>query len=85
MTPQMTHRDIARINEVLTSSFGQSHTPCPDQGHYVSSIDLSGEAAAAIVEFSDCSGMSFTDVYVLQKQNDDWAIDSKAWDSHAYL
>lgn len=84
MTPQTNNPDITLISEVLASSFGEPLAPCPDQGHYVSSIDLSGDAAAAIVEFSDCSGASFTDVYVLQKHNDQWAIDSKAWDSHAY-
>ncbi|SLN62209.1 hypothetical protein ROA7450_03256 [Roseovarius albus] len=33
--------------------------PCPDQHHHVSLIDVTGPSAAAIVEFTDCSGVSF--------------------------
>ncbi|WP_299139416.1 nuclear transport factor 2 family protein [uncultured Tateyamaria sp.] len=59
-------------------------TPCPDQNHQVSLIDVAGPSAAAIVEFTDCSGASFSDLYVLQKRNDQWAISEKVWDSHAH-
>ncbi|WP_299297245.1 nuclear transport factor 2 family protein [uncultured Tateyamaria sp.] len=59
-------------------------TPCPDQNHQVSLIDVAGPSAAAIVEFTDCSGASFSDLYVLQKRNEQWAISEKVWDSHAH-
>ncbi len=57
---------------------------CPDQDHHVSLIEVTGPSAAAIVEFTDCSGVSFSDLYVLEKRNNQWAISQKVWDSHAH-
>lgn len=58
--------------------------PCPDKNHHVSLIDVAGPSAAAIVEFTDCSGAAHSDLYVLQKLNSQWAISQKVWDSHAH-
>ena len=58
--------------------------PCLDLDHHVSLIDVTGPAAAAIVEFTDCSGAPFADLFVLQKRNNQWAISRKVWDSHAH-
>ena len=58
-------------------------TPCFDHDHYVSLIDVTGPSAAAIVEFTDCSGALFSDMYVLEKRQNQWAISQKVWDSHA--
>jgi len=58
--------------------------PCLDQDHHVSLIDVAGPSAAAIVDFTDCSGATFSDMYVLEKRNDQWTISEKVWDSHAH-
>lgn len=82
----VSYGEIAAIESVLKSSFGlldRTTKPCLDQDHHVSLIDVTGPSAAAIVEFTDCSGASFSDLYVLQKHNNQWAISQKVWDSHA--
>ncbi|WP_299732309.1 nuclear transport factor 2 family protein [uncultured Tateyamaria sp.] len=79
--------DISIIENLLTESIEASTPstqPCHDRAHHVSSIDLVGDEAAALVEFTDCTGSSFTDLYVLQKHDKTWMIESKAWDSHAF-
>lgn len=81
------HADISTIEALLAQSIGASipaTQPCQDREHQVSSIDLVGNEAAALVEFTDCTGSSFTDLYVLQKHDKTWMIESKAWDSHAF-
>lgn len=86
-TPTAPVGEIAAIETVLHSSFrgpNEPKRPCPDRDHLVAHIDVAGPAAAAIVEFTDCSGASFSDLYVLQKQGDQWAISQKVWDSHAH-
>lgn len=58
--------------------------PCLDQGHQVSLIDVAGPSAAAIVDFTDCSGASYSDMYLLEKRNNQWTIREKVWDSHVH-
>lgn len=79
--------DISIIESLLAQSIEASTSPtqpCHDREHHVTSIDLVGNAAAALVEFTDCTGSSFTDLYVLQKHDKTWMIESKAWDSHVF-
>ncbi|WP_299959546.1 nuclear transport factor 2 family protein [uncultured Roseobacter sp.] len=86
-TDSTVNADISIIESLLAQSIGVSTSPaqpCHDREHHVSSIDLVGDAAAALVEFTDCTGSSFTDLYVLQKHDKTWMIESKAWDSHAF-
>ncbi len=71
------------LNAAITGG-DSAAKPCLDQDHHVSLIDVTGPSAAAIVEFTDCSGASFSDLYVLEKRNNQWAISQKVWDSHAH-
>lgn len=54
----------------------------PDVRHRIAWIDISGPAAAAKVEFIDWVGFRFTDFFVLFKQDGEWKISSKVFDSH---
>lgn len=77
------HVNHDQIDVLDTTTMDQTPN-CPDLGHQVSLIDIAGDEAAAIVEFTNCAGASFTDLYVLHKQDDAWTVDSKVWDSHAF-
>lgn len=57
--------------------------PSPDVQHHISWIDISGPAAAAKVEFINWSGNRFTDFFVLYKNDGEWKISGKVYDSHA--
>ncbi len=61
------------------NSFG----PSPDIEHHVAWIDISGPAAAAKVEFINWLGFRFTDFFVLYKQDGQWKISGKVYDTHA--
>lgn len=51
--------------------------------HHIAWIDISGPAAAAKVEFIDWLGFRFTDFFVLYKNDGQWKISGKVYDSHA--
>lgn len=55
----------------------------PNIQHQVAWIDISGPAAAAKIEFLDWKGFRFTDFFVLYKQDDEWKISGKTYDSHS--
>jgi hypothetical protein len=61
------------------SSMGASK----DVQHRIVSIDVSGPAAAARVEFFNWGGFRFTDFFVLCKHNGQWKISGKVYDSHS--
>jgi len=55
----------------------------PEIQHHIAWIDISGPAAAARVEFINWAGFRFTDFFVLYKQDGQWKISGKVYDSHA--
>lgn len=55
----------------------------PSTKHHIAWIDISGPAAAAKIEFIDWSGFRFTDYFVLYKQDGEWKISGKVYDSHS--
>ena len=55
----------------------------PEVQHHIAWIDISGPAAAARVEFINWSGFRFTDFFVLYKQDGQWKISGKVYDSHS--
>jgi hypothetical protein len=57
--------------------------PSPEVEHRIVWIDISGPAAAAKVEFINWGGNRFTDFFVLYKQDSEWKISGKVYDSHA--
>lgn len=57
--------------------------PAPDVQSRIASIDISGPAATARVEFLNWGEFRFTDFFVLYKKDGDWKISSKVYDSHA--
>ncbi|MEP3277680.1 MAG: nuclear transport factor 2 family protein [Stappiaceae bacterium] len=57
--------------------------PSPDVRHHIAWIDISGPAAAAKVEFINWDGNRFTDFFVLYKNDGEWKISGKVYDSHA--
>lgn len=61
------------------SSMGTS----PKIQHRIVSIDVSGPAAAAKVEFINWGGFRFTDFFVLYKHDGQWKISGKVYDSHS--
>ena len=54
----------------------------PDVRYRITWIDISGPAAAAKVEFIDWAGFRFTDFFLLFKQDGEWKISSKVFNSH---
>lgn len=57
--------------------------PSPDVKHHIAWIDISGNAAAAKVEFINWRGFRFTDFFVLFKNDGVWKISGKVFDSHS--
>ena len=57
--------------------------PSKNVEHHIAWIDISGPAAAAKVEFYDWGGFRFTDFFVLYKENEEWKISGKVYDSHS--
>ena len=55
----------------------------PEIQHRIVSIDVSGPAAAAKVEFINWGGFRFTDFFVLYKHDSQWKISGKVYDSHS--
>lgn len=55
----------------------------PDVQSHIAWIDISGPAAAAKVEFINWAGFRYTDFFVLYKQDGQWKISGKVYDSHA--
>lgn len=53
-----------------------------DVQHRIVSIEVSGPAAAARVEFFNWGGFRFTDFFVLYKHDSQWQISGKVYDSH---
>ncbi|MFY0611850.1 MAG: nuclear transport factor 2 family protein [Hyphomicrobiaceae bacterium] len=58
--------------------------PSPNLQSRIASIDVSGPAASAKVEFTNWAGFRFTDFFVLYKHAGKWKISSKVYDSHAH-
>lgn len=54
-----------------------------DIQHHIAWIDISGPAAAAKIEFSNWKGFRFTDFFVLYKQDGEWKISGKTYNSHS--
>lgn len=57
--------------------------PSENVQYQIAWIDVSGPAAAAKVEFLDWNGLRFTDFFVLYKENEEWKISGKVYDSHS--
>jgi hypothetical protein len=57
--------------------------PAPDVQHHIAWIDISGPAAAAKVEFINWGGFRFTDFFILYKDEGQWKISGKVYDSHS--
>lgn len=55
----------------------------PDLEYHVAWIDVSGNAAAAKLEFLNWGGHRFTDFFVLYKHEGEWKISGKVYDSHS--
>ena len=60
-----------------------SGEPSENVKYHIAWIDVSGPAAAAKVEFIDWNGLRFTDFFVLYKNNGEWKISGKVYDSHS--
>ena len=65
--------------EGVISSDGES----PDISYHIASIDVSGNAGAAKVEFLNWGGHHFTDFFVLYKHEGVWKISGKVYDAHS--
>ena len=57
--------------------------PSPEVQHHIAWIDISGPAAAAKVEFINWGGFRFTDFFVLYKNEGQWKISGKVYDTHS--
>ncbi len=57
--------------------------PSENVQSHIAWIDISGPAAAAKVEFIDWNGLRFTDFFVLYKNDGEWKISGKVYDSHS--
>lgn len=55
----------------------------PDIEYHIAWIDVSGNAAAAKLEFLNWGGHRFTDFFVLYKHEGEWKISGKVYDSHS--
>lgn len=56
--------------------------PSENVRHHIAWINVSGPAAAARVEFIDWGGNRFTDFFILYKEEGEWKISGKVYDSH---
>lgn len=61
----------------------QAGGPSTNVQYHIAWIDISGPAAAAKVEFLDWGDNRFTDFFVLYKNDGQWKISGKVYDSHA--
>lgn len=75
---EFSNMDADAFKDAITST-----GPSEDVQHRIVSIDVSGPAAAAKVEFFDWGGFRFTDFFVLYKHDDQWKISGKVYDSHS--
>lgn len=57
--------------------------PSPDIKHRIVWIDISGPAAAAKIEFINWAGFRFTDFFVLFRNEGQWKISGKVYDTHS--
>jgi len=74
------------FSNMTADEFGKavgSGGPSENVKYHIAWIDISGPAAAAKVEFIDWSGLRFTDFFVLYKNNGEWKISGKVYDSHS--
>jgi len=74
------------VYNMTADQFGDvvtSDGPSKDVEHHIAWIDISGPAAAAKVEFQDWGGFRFTDFFVLYKEDGEWKISGKVYDSHS--
>jgi len=74
------------FSNATADEFGEAITATgksPNVQHQIAWIDISGPAAAAKVEFLDWAGLRFTDFFVLYKQDGEWKISGKVYDSHS--
>jgi len=74
--------DSADVNAFAESV--ASIGPSPNLQSRIVSIDVSGPAASAKVEFTNWAGFRFTDFFVLYKHASKWKISSKVYNSHAH-
>lgn len=54
----------------------------PDLQARIACIDYQGRAAFARIEFQDWGGARYTDFFVLYKQDGQWKMSAKVYDSH---
>ena len=55
----------------------------PEIKYHVAFVDVSGPAASAKVEFVNWLGQRFTDYFLLYKENGEWKITGKVYNSHS--
>ena len=55
----------------------------PDLEYHIASIDVSGNAASARLEFINWDGHRFTDFFVLYKHGGVWKISGKVYHAHS--
>lgn len=67
-----------QFNEIISAD-GKS----PGIEYHIAWIDVSGNAAAAKLEFLNWGGHRFTDFFVLYKHEGTWKISGKVYDSHS--
>ena len=74
-----------QVYNMTADEFGDAVSeggPSKNTRYHIAWIDVSGPAAAAKVEFYDWNGFRYTDFFVLYKENGDWKISGKVYDSH---
>ncbi|MDW3195252.1 MAG: nuclear transport factor 2 family protein [Cytophagales bacterium] len=83
---QMVGSVDGQISYMPISEFGNALSqmgPSENVQHQIAWIDISGPAAAARVEFINWGGFRFTDFLILYKENDQWKISGKVFNSHS--
>ncbi|MEM8813608.1 MAG: nuclear transport factor 2 family protein [Pseudomonadota bacterium] len=55
----------------------------PDLKARIASIDISGDAAVARIEFDGLAGKRFTDFMILYRREGVWRISGKVYDAHS--
>ena len=77
------HGEFSNMDADAFKDAISSMGPSTEVQHRIVSIDVSGPAAAAKVEFFNWCGFRFTDFFVLYKHDGQWKISGKVYDSHA--
>ncbi len=75
--------DFANMTADVFAGAVDSGGPSPEVQHHIAWIDVSGPAAAVKLEFINWTGFRFTDYFVLYKQDGEWKISGKVFNSHS--